>query len=320
VTDPTACGRPYALVRELARCGVTLWSLPPARLRAIVTREAARLDRGFATERATRARSERRVDLEDHPDFCSSLYVRTGTDHASAAYRNVDDAARAARRAGDSRSLDQLRADIAVGWLTEGAYGTLVVRCEGAAVDRSDDLVLPRPDRPLVHVTLPQPRCSGWTRSLGSCTVHAGRCRSRPGSPASWPGVGARSGAGCCTTRPQEWRPTCHPRIDPGPGWPRFVRARDGEQTRFPTSGATRLELDHVGAYCHARPETGGQTRADNLVAAGKRDHQLKTDRLVTVSGDANSPLTYVTPSGRRYVSHPYAYAEPLGRSRAPTD
>ena len=40
-----------------------------------------------------------------------------------------------------------------------------------------------------------------------------------------------------------------------------FVRARDGEQTRFPTSGATRLELDHVRAYRHARPETGGQTR-----------------------------------------------------------
>jgi hypothetical protein len=101
------------------------------------------------------------------------------------------------------------------------------------------------------------------------------------------------------------------PGYRPRPRTTAFVRARDGEQTRFPTSGATRLELDHVREYCHVDPPAGGPTQAGNLVAAGKRDHQLKTDRLVAVSGDANGALTYRTPSGREYVSHPYQYAAP---------
>lgn len=97
-----------------------------------------------------------------------------------------------------------------------------------------------------------------------------------------------------------------------------FVRARDGDRSRFPTSGATRLELDHVREYRHDDPSTGGPTCANNLVAAGKRDHQLKTDRLVAVSGDANERLTYTTPAGRHYVSYPTAYAVLPPRSVPP--
>jgi hypothetical protein len=93
-----------------------------------------------------------------------------------------------------------------------------------------------------------------------------------------------------------------------------YVRARDGYQTRFPTSAATRLEVDHVVAW---RPDgatrVGGQTAAPNLASVGKRDHQLKTDRLVSVRGDANDRLTYTTPSGRQYVSYPAAVAHLTG-------
>ena len=53
----------------------------------------------------------------------------------------------------------------------------------------------------------------------------------------------------------------------------------------------------------------GGRTQAGNLSAVGKRDHQLKTNRLLRVDGDANGPLMLTTPSGRTYVSYPPAYA-----------
>jgi hypothetical protein len=90
-----------------------------------------------------------------------------------------------------------------------------------------------------------------------------------------------------------------------------FVRARDGHTTRHPTSCATHLELDHVSAYDHADPDAGGRTTAANLAAAGHRDHQLKTDHIVAVTGNANDALTITTPSGRSYRALPHVHADP---------
>ncbi len=87
-----------------------------------------------------------------------------------------------------------------------------------------------------------------------------------------------------------------------------YVRARDGHTTRHPTSCATHLELDHVPAYNHAHPDHGGPTTAANLAAGGHRDHQLKTDRILTVTGNANHNLTITTPSGRTYPTYPHPY------------
>jgi hypothetical protein len=103
------------------------------------------------------------------------------------------------------------------------------------------------------------------------------------------------------------------PSYRPPPLLDAFVRARDGHQTRFPTSCSSRLELDHVRPYDHACPTAGGRTEARNLSSVGKRDHQLKTDRLLQVSGDANGPLALTTPSGRTYLSYPHAYADASG-------
>ena len=70
--------------------------------------------------------------FDAQPDFMAELHLRTTTPAAAAAYRNLDRTARAAQATGDTRTLDQLRADIAMGWLTEGAYGTYVTRPAGA--------------------------------------------------------------------------------------------------------------------------------------------------------------------------------------------
>jgi hypothetical protein len=86
---------------------------------------------------------------------------------------------------------------------------------------------------------------------------------------------------------------------------------RDGHTTRFPTIAARTLELDHIHEYNHQAPGAGGATSAANLAAAGKRDHQAKTDRLIDVTGDANGELTYTTGTGHTYTSRPHQYLDP---------
>jgi Domain of unknown function (DUF222) len=273
ITDAGPDGVPYPLFRELDRPGIALWSVPPARLAAIVRRETARLDPDALAERAANARDGRRLDFEPQPDFTADLHLHTSGEHAVAAYRNVDEAARAARRGGDSRTLDQLRADIAIGWLTEGACGTHVVRpgsppvaTEPAPGDSWDDQPIPslslRPlDGPLVHVTVAATTVLGLDEEPG--TLHG------PRGPMPVPADLARELAG---RRGARWRRLLYdpatgvatdlsPSYRPPPLLDAFVRARDGHQTRFPTSAATRLELDHVRPFDRACRQAGGRTR-----------------------------------------------------------
>jgi len=90
-----------------------------------------------------------------------------------------------------------------------------------------------------------------------------------------------------------------------------FVRVRDGHISRHPTSGARTLELDHVTPFDQAHPERGGRTTAANLAGLGKRDHQTKTDRLISVNGNANHTLTIRTPAGHAYPAPAHQYADP---------
>lgn len=101
------------------------------------------------------------------------------------------------------------------------------------------------------------------------------------------------------------------PRYRPPPRQRRFVALRDGLRSRLPSSGATRTEIDHVLAYDHANPRSGGQTTPSNLALLGQREHHLKTDGALEVSGDANGALVYRTYLGRTYVSWPEIWQEP---------
>ena len=101
------------------------------------------------------------------------------------------------------------------------------------------------------------------------------------------------------------------PRYHPPEPIADFVRARDGHTTRHPTSNATHLELDHIHPYDHARPHRGGPTTPPNLASTGQRDHHLKTDAALHLTGNANHDHTITTPSGRTYPSPPALYADP---------
>ena len=84
-----------------------------------------------------------------------------------------------------------------------------------------------------------------------------------------------------------------------------FVRLRDGLRSRLPIEGGTVAEIDHVVAYDHDHPEQGGTTTPSGLESLGRRGHHLKTDGVLTVTGDANAALTFRTRTGHEYVSWP---------------
>jgi hypothetical protein len=312
-------GEPVGVVRELAHPGGSLWMLVPGRLKAILAREVVRLDPAAAARAAEAAREDRRVSFDPQPSFMADLVLHAGADAAGAAWANLDATARAAKTAlssaGDHRTLDQLRADIAVGWLTEGAHGLQITRpaATGAEAEPGarSTVCVPRPRGPLVHLTVAATTMLGLDRE--PAVLHG------PAGPLPVPDTIARELAHTSGAR---WRRLLY---DPATGiatelsrayqpperMAEFVRARDGQITRHPTSCATHLELDHVREYDRARPERGGLTTAPNLATRGHRVHQLKTDRILTVTGTANQTLTITTPAGRTYRSHPHLYADP---------
>ena len=317
--DPTA-DTYRAPIRELRRAGRTVWSLAPGRLRAIVRREVAELEPEALREKARQATDERRVVFDAQPDFSAELHVRTEAPAAASAYRNLDRTARALKANGDTRTLDQLRTDIAIGWLTEGAFGTLVTRPSGRRLPRGEtpdpsatEICLPQSTEPLIQQTMAMTTLLGLDDA--PATLHG------PSGPIPMPAevareLAGRSGArwqrllydpatGIATDLSRTYRPT--------EGMSAFVRARDGHRTRLPVSNATHIELDHVDEYDHGDPRAGGPTTPTNLASVGAREHHLKTDRVIDVTGDANDSLTITTPAGRTYDSDPAQIADPWG-------
>ncbi len=366
------------LIRPLRRADTHLQQLQPATLRRAVRQECAALDADLFIRREAAARAGRRIEHQALPDCMAELRVVAPGYAIAAAVTNIDLAARAARRRGDGRTLDQLRCDISIGWLTEGAFGTLVTRpapagtAPASTVPRTSttssgsgraapststqttggfdpsahsrveaallamsglvgsgladspttrptfvdddrfEVQLPRPPGALIVISMPD------TTALGiddqPATLHG------PGGPSpipapvarrigyderdsTWIGLYTDPRTGIATDISRGYRPPPRQRT--------FVMLRDGMRSRLPSSNVRRIELDHVQPYDHERPDRGGQTTAADLACAGLREHHLKTDRMLSVAGDANGPLTYTTHTGHQYVSWPELWEDP---------
>ena len=52
----------------------------------------------------------------------------------------------------------------------------------------------------------------------------------------------------------------------------------------------------------------GGHTSSANLASLSKLGHIAKTHNGWTVTGNANSVLTWTSPNGATYTSHPHDY------------
>jgi hypothetical protein len=361
------------LIRPLRRAGTHLQQLQPATLRRAVRQECAALDADLFIRREATARAGRRIEHQALPDCMAELRVVAPGYAIAAAVSNIDLAARAARRRGDGRTLDQLRCDISVGWLTEGAFGTLVTRPAPAGTtpgstaprtsttssgshraaaststhtaggfdpsaqsrveaallamsgladspttrptfvdDDRSEVQLSRPPGALIVISMPDTTALGLDDQ--PATLHG------PGGPSPIPAPVARrigyderhsTWIGLYTDPRTGIATDISPGYRPPPRQRTFVMLRDGMRSRLPSSNVRRIELDHVQAYNHETPARGGQTTAADLACAGLREHHLKTDRMLSVAGDANGPLTFTTHTGHAYVSWPELWEDP---------
>lgn len=295
------------LVRPLRRAGARLLELPPHVLRRAVRHEVEAADPAAAARRESVARARRRVEHHWLPDASGEIRIVGPAVEVGAAFAAVDERARALRREGDPRNLEQLRCDVALGQLSRGAFGA-VSGGQGCAeakpstlvvISMSDHTALGLDDRP---ATLHGPG--------GAQPLPAEVAREIAFNPeqSTWLALYRHPRTGIATDVSARYRPPPRMRT--------FVRLRDGLRSRLPIEGGRTTEIDHVVPYRHpttravgpdetATPRDGSTTTAGQLETLGLRGHHLKTDGVLTVRGDANSALFFRTRTGHEYVSWP---------------
>jgi hypothetical protein len=328
VADPTMePAGAVGLVKEL-RDGTTVWSIPAHKLRPILTAAVADLAPETLEPVAEVVRRDRHVAHYATTIDRPGALVLHGPDHLLAAmHSTLDRDARAARKAGAPETLDQLRFDLAVGAITSGAFGLTLVRWAkpGAAASQAtpaDNETAPgdgrtmrlrgRPPSILINITVPDTTLMGLDNRPAVLHTPSGdvpisaelaRALAYDADHSTWRRILCDSATGTATEVSRTYQP--------GVRLKELCRVRDGHTSRFPTSAARTIELDHIEEFDHEAPEAGGLTTSTNLAAAGKRDHQAKTGRLMDVTGDANGELTYTTGTGHTYTSRPHQYLEP---------
>ncbi len=99
--------------------------LDPSRLVRAARRLVTKVDPDGQTDRARRARVERKVELIPGEDSMSTLAAELPAEVAASAYSRIDGMARRLRNNGDERTLDQLRADVYADLLLGNDPGTM---------------------------------------------------------------------------------------------------------------------------------------------------------------------------------------------------
>ncbi|MCP2180330.1 protein of unknown function (DUF222) [Prauserella alba] len=279
------------LAERLVDAPATAWQ--PVNLAQRVRRLVEKVDPDGQTERARRARSERRVELTPGEHVMSSLDVSLPAEVAAACYTRVDGMARSLRRGGDVRTLDQLRADVTADLLLGRDPGVTVP--EAAA---------------MVHLHVPVD---------AALTISDEGCELDGYGPI--PAPVARE---IMTNSRSIWRAVL---CDPGTGEPvdlgrtrrrpsavirDLVRVRDRECV-MPWCHRPARHCDHD----HERPwaAAGGATSVANGGPRCRRHHRLKDQPGWITGYDPGHGVTRVTtPHGATYTGHREPVLDPRRR------
>jgi hypothetical protein len=322
----------------LARAG----EQTPAQLAASARRVVLRRARELAERASDRAQRERRVGVEPAHDPAgrdagqADLWVTGRADRVEAAFANLTRVARAhlEDHPGESRTLDQVRADLALtallGDLRTGRVST-VARTEVGDPEAGDPTRVPDPPV-TVHLVMPLSTLTGGDEPAelvghGPLPAPLARDLLLRTEPAG--DVGDPATASDRSPRRHEHPVTVLLREDvaftrwltdpagvvtttgtrtyrPPAGIARTVRARD-LTCRFPGCrvGAQRCDLDHTVSW------PAGETSPANLVAVCRHHHEEKTKGRWGVTLDpATAALTWTAPTGHTYTTHPPAWRE----------
>lgn len=260
----------------------------PTSIRRAANTMVHRVDPEGAAERARLRRLARRVELSHGDDGMATLLAELPAEVASAAYARIDRHANALRGPHESRTTDQLRADVLADLLLDSGISTAAPKAEvfvyvdlRTLLELNDDPAQLAGHGPIpAHIArqIAMEPNSVWRRivtdPLTGAPVDAGRRRYRP------------------------------PAVTDD-----YVRVRDRE-CRFPgcRRPAQRSDLDHATAW-----NQDGKTQPANLVGLCRRHHRLKTAPGWSYHlRQAGHELKITTPSGTTYTSTPEPLHEPM--------
>ena len=294
--------------------------LTPAELAEAAERQVIGVDPAAALVRCEQERADRRIGLIDKRDGSAAVWTKLKAEEAVSCVDTVDQEARAMRRAGDARSLNQLRCDIFVHRLTSP-------RAPGLPLQLSET----GPSQALATRRTRQRRGRAWlTRRVEiQVVIGASTFMGLDDAPATLRGYGAipaelaRTLADDPAADPVLRRLICDPldgrllsmnaqtRCYEG-SLRKFVVWRD-HRSRFPGSSANIADIDHVLEYAR-----GGRTTAGNGHGLDRGSHVVRehpgvsVQALPVLTGEqleqlrANAPtIRWQMPTGHCYDSAP---------------
>ena len=279
----------------------------PTLFRQRLTRACLAADRDAARERR-RARRRRGAHARIDADGLGVLTLVNDADKIVAVMERADALARAARQAGDPRSLDALRADA----ITDAViFGQVDLAPRQAGVSDSDLAEAGWTQvgrRPPAHVTVIVPLAVAAGQADAPCEIpghgwvtaeHARQIMLNPESTWGRLLVDASTGS-ALRLETEAYRPTAEIRA--------FVEAVDGT-CRGPgcTVPAARCDLDHDIPWPH------GPTVPTNLTSKHRQHHNLRTHGHWRAERDPDDhAVHWRTAAGRRYTTRPKDWLEQL--------
>nr|WP_192742387.1 HNH endonuclease signature motif containing protein [Amycolatopsis roodepoortensis] len=254
-------------------------------VRKAANHAAMMVDREGAARRAERHRAGRRLSIRQGETGVASIEVEDGpVEKVAAAYTRIDREARALKTGGEPRTLDQLRADVALDLLLGGQGGS---------------------ERPEVFLYMDLNTYLGLNDDPAELAGHG----HIPAALARHIASGADTVLRRIITDPLSGQvlDLGRDRYRPTAGLGEFVRVRDRECRR---PGCHRVaqacDLDYAVPWQH-----GGHTAHTDLIDLCRRDHRLKDEPGWTYRLDADGTLTITTPTGQTYDSTPPPLHEP---------
>ncbi|ANN21855.1 hypothetical protein SD37_18160 [Amycolatopsis orientalis] len=247
---------------------------------------AMKADRSGAERKAAERREGRRLSVAQGEAGVASIEVRDGpVEKVTAAYQRIHREARALRNQGDERTMDQLRADVALDLLLGG---------QGGVSERTEVFLY-------MDLTTYLGLNHDPVKMAGHGYIPAELGRHIAAGPNT---VLRRIITDPLSGQVQDLGRT---RYRPDAATAEFVRVRDRECRRPGcTRAAHTCELDHSIPW-----QFQGETNVADLVTYCKRDHRLKDEPGWIYRLDADGGLTLTTPTGQTHVSTPPPLHDP---------
>ncbi|MFL6070925.1 MAG: DUF222 domain-containing protein [Actinomycetes bacterium] len=263
-------------------------------LRPWLARRVITIDPSAAEIRRQHAMTERRVVITPGPDGMSELWALLPSVPARQIQQTLTKMAQSTG-SDDPRTADQRRADTLCDLLLGHA----------AAPQIALSLVLTGAAGPGASSQLdPTAELAGVGTITAAQLVELLSTTGAPGSHGRVLPCDSRTGAVMVTSR-------IEPAYRPSPELDDQIRIRD-LTCRFPgcrraaTGSASGVDVDHTS------PWPAGATTAGNLACLCRRHHRLKHTTRWAVTNAVDGTLDWTTPTGRRYTTRPWQYADPL--------